>query len=39
MTWSVVLTAIAFSLIMGLLGGFFPAWHAARQEILVALRG
>jgi putative ABC transport system permease protein len=39
MTWSVVFTAIAFSLVMGLLGGFFPAWHAARQEILAALRG
>jgi putative ABC transport system permease protein len=39
MTWSVVLVAIAFSLTMGLLGGFFPAWHASRQEILAALRG
>jgi ABC-type antimicrobial peptide transport system permease subunit len=26
-------------LIMGLLGGFAPAWHAARQDILTALRG
>jgi putative ABC transport system permease protein len=39
MTWTVVFTAIAFSLVMGLLGGFFPAWHAARQEILASLRG
>ena len=39
MTWSVVLVAIVFSLLMGLLGGFFPAWHASRQEILAALRG
>jgi putative ABC transport system permease protein len=39
MTWSVVMTAIIFALVMGLLGGFAPAWHAARQEILVALRG
>ncbi len=39
MTWSVVITAIGFALVMGLLGGFFPAWHAARQEILTALRG
>src|SRR5258707_5712185 len=39
MTWTVVMTAIAFSLVMGLLGGFFPAWHAARQEILASLRG
>jgi putative ABC transport system permease protein len=39
MTWSVVMTAIIFSLVMGLLGGFAPAWHASRQEILAALRG
>ena len=39
MTWSVVITAIIFALVMGLLGGIAPAWHAARQEILVALRG
>jgi len=31
--------AIAFALIMGLVGGFAPAWHAARQNILTALRG
>jgi hypothetical protein len=23
---------------MGLLGGFAPAWHAARQDILTSLR-
>jgi putative ABC transport system permease protein len=39
MTWSVVMTAIIFALVMGLLGGFAPAWHASRQEILAALRG
>ncbi len=39
MTWRVVLTAAAFALVMGLLGGFAPAWQAARQEILAALRG
>jgi len=38
MTWSVVMTAIIFALVMGLLGGFAPAWHASRQEILAALR-
>jgi hypothetical protein len=27
-----------FALIMGLVGGFAPAWHAARQNILSALR-
>ncbi|MGC2474893.1 MAG: ABC transporter permease [Candidatus Sulfotelmatobacter sp.] len=31
--------AIAFALIMGFVGGLAPAWHAARQNILAALRG
>ena len=31
--------ALAFALVMGLFGGLFPAWHAARQNILNALRG
>jgi putative ABC transport system permease protein len=39
MTLGVVLIAVAFALVMGLIGGFAPAWQAARQEILVALRG
>jgi putative ABC transport system permease protein len=39
MTLGVVLIAVAFALVMGLIGGFFPAWQAARQEILTALRG
>ena len=39
MTPTVVLTAILFGLLMGLIGGFAPAWHAARQNILTALRG
>jgi putative ABC transport system permease protein len=39
MTIGVVLVAVAFSLVMGLLGGFAPAYQAARQEILSALRG
>jgi putative ABC transport system permease protein len=30
--------AILFALIMGLVGGLAPAWHAARQNILSALR-
>lgn len=34
----VVAIAIVFAMIMGLLGGIFPAWHASRREILVALR-
>jgi putative ABC transport system permease protein len=39
MTPGVALKAIIFGVIMGLLGGIFPAWHAARQNILTALRG
>jgi putative ABC transport system permease protein len=31
--------AIVFALIMGFVGGLAPAWHAARQNILNALRG
>jgi putative ABC transport system permease protein len=39
MTKDVVLTAAVFAIVMGLLGGLAPAWHAARQNILTALRG
>ncbi len=39
MTPAVVVRAIIFGLVMGLIGGFAPAWHAARQNILSALRG
>ncbi len=39
MTPAVVVAAIIFGLIMGLVGGMAPAWHAARQNILNALRG
>jgi ABC-type antimicrobial peptide transport system permease subunit len=38
-TLQVAAVAVAFALIMGLVGGFAPAWHAARQNILTALRG
>jgi len=38
-TWIVAGTAVAFALLMGLVGGLAPAWHAARQNILNALRG
>jgi ABC-type antimicrobial peptide transport system permease subunit len=38
-TAQVAAYAIGFALIMGLVGGFAPAWHAARQNILTALRG
>jgi len=37
--WQVALNAIIFALIMGFVGGLAPAWHAARQNILTALRG
>jgi putative ABC transport system permease protein len=39
LTWLVAGIAVAFALVMGLLGGLAPAWHAARQNILTALRG
>ena len=38
MTPAVVVTAICFAVLMGLLGGLAPAWHAARQDIIAALR-
>lgn len=38
-TWRVALYAIVFALVMGFFGGLAPAWHAARQNILKALRG
>jgi putative ABC transport system permease protein len=38
LTWEVAIAAVAFAMIMGLLGGFAPAWHAARQDILTSLR-
>jgi len=39
MTPAVIGTAVAFAVVMGLFGGIAPAWHAARQNILNALRG
>lgn len=39
LTPRVILISIGFGLLMGLLGGLAPAWHAARQNILNALRG
>jgi putative ABC transport system permease protein len=38
-TPQVAINAIVFALIMGFVGGLAPAWHAARQNILNALRG
>jgi putative ABC transport system permease protein len=37
-TPQIIVTAILFAAFMGLLGGLAPAWHAARQNILNALR-
>ena len=38
-TWAVAGYAVLFALVMGFVGGLAPAWHAARQNILSALRG
>lgn len=38
MTLGLVATAMAFAVLMGLFGGLAPAWHAARRNILDALR-
>jgi len=38
MTPTVLGSAVAFAVIMGLFGGIAPAWHAARREILASLR-
>jgi putative ABC transport system permease protein len=35
---SIVVTSLAFSLLMGLIGGFLPAVGAARLNIIQALR-
>ncbi len=37
-TSGVVVTALGFAVVMGVLGGLAPAWHAARQDMLAALR-
>jgi putative ABC transport system permease protein len=37
-TPAVAIRAIIFALFMGFVGGLAPAWHAARQNILAALR-
>ncbi len=33
-----VMVALLFGVTMGFFGGIFPAWHAAKREILAALR-
>lgn len=38
MTPPVIGIALAFAVLMGLIGGLAPAWHAARGQIVTALR-
>jgi ABC-type antimicrobial peptide transport system permease subunit len=38
MTPAIVLQAMGFALAMGLVGGFLPAWRAARLKIVDCLR-
>jgi ABC-type antimicrobial peptide transport system permease subunit len=38
MTGSVITSAVIFALVMGLFGGIAPAWHAARKNMVAALR-
>src|SRR5205814_8722568 len=35
---SIMLTGVAFALLLGAIGGVFPARNASKKEILVALR-
>jgi putative ABC transport system permease protein len=37
-TPELLLAGICFALVMGLVGGFFPAWRAARMPVVQALR-
>jgi ABC-type antimicrobial peptide transport system permease subunit len=37
-TWAVASQTMAFSLLMGVLGGFVPAWRAAKLSIIDCLR-
>jgi len=37
-TWDVAAQTMAFSLLMGVLGGFIPAWRAAKLNIIDCLR-
>ena len=37
-TPQIMLIGVLFAVLMGAMGGFFPARNAARKEILVALR-
>ena len=37
-TLGIILQGMVFSLVMGLIGGLFPAWRAAHESIVNALR-
>lgn len=37
-TPGLLLAGMVFSLVMGIVGGFFPAWRAARLEVVKAIR-
>lgn len=37
-TWEVAMQTLSFSLLMGVLGGFIPAWRAAKLNIIDCLR-
>ena len=37
-TWEVAAQTLIFALLMGFLGGFVPAWRAARLSIIECLR-
>jgi len=37
-TPGLLLAGVGFALVMGLIGGFFPAWRAARMPVVQALR-
>ena len=38
LTPTIALQSLSFALIMGVLGGFIPAWRAARLKIVDCLR-
>lgn len=38
LSWSVLFSALSFSIVMGLMGGMLPAFRAARLDIVSALR-
>jgi ABC-type antimicrobial peptide transport system permease subunit len=38
LTGEIILQTIMFSLVMGFIGGFIPAWRASRMKIVDCLR-